>query len=341
MSNRSRWLASVFAAMLAVLFFSTAPASAAPGKPSPAAPASAAADQGAALAAVPAASTDAHARIQSRVSAYVATHGTRYSFADYVDPATGRVVLQTDAPADVVASVTDLGGTATTATAQAARATLVQRATTSDAFNRRDDTPPFWGGGDITDRQFLCSDGFAIHTAGVVRMVTAGHCFANGTTVLTESAARVEGTVGRRHLDSITHDKKDMELIGGQSYAGRIFTGGVTSTTSRPVHGAGAAVVGFTNYCHSGRTTGERCGHTDQSNNAQVCTSTGCKQPVIAYTGGVLQQGGDSGGTFYVYSNDGQSVFIRGHVLAGNNTTGYIEPWAVMQSTYSATIVTG
>jgi hypothetical protein len=341
MSIRSRWLAGVFAAMLAVLFFSTTPASAAPGKPAPPAPNSPAADAGFAGVAVPAASNAALELIQGRVLAYVAAHGTRYSFADYVDPATGRVVLQTDAPADVVAAVTDLTGTASATAAEAARATVVQRATTSDAFNRRDDVAPFYGGGGITNRQFICSDGFAIHTGGKVRMVTAGHCFANGTQVLTESTARVEGTVSKRHLPTVTSDKKDMELLGGQSYAGRIFIGGVTSSTSSPVHGAGAAVVGFNDYCHSGRTTGEQCGHTDTSNNAQVCTETGCKQPVISYTGGTVQQGGDSGGTFYVYSGDRQSVFVRGHVIAGNSTTGYIEPWTVTKNTYSATIVTG
>ena len=56
----------------------------------------------------------------------------------------------------------------------------------------------------------------------------------------------------------------DMELVGGRSYAGRVYTGGVTSTTSRGVANAGAAYEGYTKYCHSGRTTGENCGHTAQ-----------------------------------------------------------------------------
>jgi hypothetical protein len=111
----------------------------------------------------------------------------------------------------------------------------------------------------------------------------------------------------------------------------------VTSSTSIPVVGEGAAVVGYNDYCHSGRTTGERCGHTANSITAQVCTQTGCKSPVIAYTGGVVQQGGDSGGTFYAKNASG--AWIRGHVIAGNATTGYVEPyteitkrWAVVAS---------
>jgi hypothetical protein len=348
MSMRSRGLAAAFAALLALLFLAVTPAHAAPGKPGPAGSSSPAADAGYRASAVPSASAAALTAIQARVADYVAHNGTRYSFADYVDPGTGQVVLETDAPAGVVDSVTNLSGTAAASTAEAAARTVVRRATTTDAFNRRDDTPAFWGGGGITNKTaisggfFLCSTGFAVTLpTGVARMVTAGHCFPNTMVVLTESRAHTEGKVSKRHLDSINHDGKDMELIGGQSYAGRVFTGGVTSTTSKPVHGAGSAVVGFNNYCHSGRTTGEQCGHTANSTNAQVCTETGCKSPVISYTGGVIQQGGDSGGMFYALSGDGTSVFVRGHVIAGNSSTGFIEPWTVTQSTYSATIVTG
>ena len=47
------------------------------------------------------------------------------------------------------------------------------------------------------------------------------------------------------------------------------------STSSRGVVAAGGAYSGYTNYCHSGRTTGENCGHTATSTNAQVCTAVG------------------------------------------------------------------
>src|SRR5688572_7345357 len=97
-----------------------------------------------------------------------------------------------------------------------------------------------------------------------------------------------------------------MELLYGESYAGRIFTGGVISSTSRPIVAAGSASVGYNNYCHSGRTTGEQCGHTATSVTAQVCTATtGCKYPVIRFTGGVLPQGGDSGSPFFAKDANG------------------------------------
>ncbi|MCQ7029886.1 S1 family peptidase, partial [Escherichia coli] len=85
------------------------------------------------------------------------------------------------------------------------------------------------------------------------------------------------------------------------------------------------ASAGYNAYCHSGRTTGENCGHTATSTNAQVCTSSGCKSPVIAFTGGTMIQPGDSGGAFYAIGSDGRA-WIRGNVIATNGTTGWAQP---------------
>ena len=131
----------------------------------------------------------------------------------------------------------------------------------------------------------------------------------------------------------------DVELVGGKSYSGRIFTGGITSNTSIPVVAAGAATAGYTNYCHSGRTTGQSCGHTATSINGQVCTATGCKSPVIVFTGGNMIQPGDSGGTFY--STDGTSAWIRGNTIASGGGTGYAMPWTTIAPALGLTIVTG
>jgi hypothetical protein len=48
-------------------------------------------------------------------------------------------------------------------------------------------------------------------------------------------------------------------------------------------------------------------------------------------TGDTITQGGDSGGTFY--AKDSSGAWIRGHVIAGNSTTGYVEPWTVVAPT--------
>jgi hypothetical protein len=287
------------------------------------------------------ASRDALSKIQSRVRSYVAKHGAKYTFGTYVDASTGQIVVDTNAPADVVASLTSTGAKGTTAGGSAAGVKVkVNKKRTTDLFQRRDDSPAYYGGGGLLASNALCSAGYTVtNSTGNRWMVSAGHCYAIGTRVNTESNLRYFGTVTNRALASLGQGGLDMELLGGSSYAGRIFTGGVTSSTSIPVVAAGAASVGFNNYCHSGRTTGENCGHTAVSTTAQVCTATGCKSPVIAFTGGVLSQGGDSGSPFY--AKDSRGAWIRGHVIAGNGSTSYAETWNKVAARYGVSIVTG
>jgi hypothetical protein len=317
-------------------------------------------DEVAKVTAVPPATAAALARIQKRIAGYVAVHGTQYTFADYVDPTTGKIVLDTDAPAGLASTLTDLAD-APAEQRQAARQAQVRRKTIRNvsSANRRDDTPPFWGGGGISLGAFSwCSSGYPVkNSAGTVFMVTAGHCFNQGATVVTESGMNTYGTVSDQHLPKITGDSKDMELIGGRPYAPNVFTGGVTSGTSIPVFGAGPAVVGYTNYCHSGRTTGEQCGHTVLSINAQSCSETGCVSPLIAYSGGVINSPGDSGAPFYCYTtadtrttgncasnapSGPAGIKIRGHVVQSSKdgTIGYAEPWTEVASTLGVSIVT-
>ncbi|GAA4347894.1 chymotrypsin family serine protease [Angustibacter luteus] len=288
------------------------------------------------------ASKAALATVQDRIAKYVAKNGTRYTFGSYSDPKTGALVLDTNAPASLVKSLTNLK-TATAAKSVAGLTSVkvtTHKVTTNDAYHRRDDVPAFYGGGGLSAEGFLCSTGYTVQSSTGARwMVTAGHCFSNGASVKTESGANVEGTVTARTLASLGGGPIDVEFLAGKSYAGRIFTGGVTSSTSIPVVGSGAAYVGYTDYCHSGRTTGEQCGHTATSVTAQVCTATGCKSPVIAYTGGTVQQGGDSGGTFYAKNSTG--AWIRGHVIAGNSVTGYIEPYTEITKRWAVTASLG
>ena len=305
------------------------------------APASQRPDRAAAPVASAATSTatqQALSTLQARVRSYVATHGTKYTFGTYTDATTGKIVIDTDAPSTVVATLTS--ASATTQKSAATAKVQLNRVRVSDQFQRRDDTPSFYGGGGLLASNALCSAGYTVTNASGNRwMVSAGHCYAIGTRVNTESNARYFGTVTNRALASLGQAGLDMELLNGQSYSGRIFTGGVTSSSSIPVVAAGSASVGFANYCHSGRTTGEQCGHTAVSTTAQVCTQTGCKSPVIAFRGGVLSQGGDSGSPFYAKNASG--AWIRGHVIAGDGTTSYAETWNKVAARYGVSIVTG
>ena len=277
-------------------------------------------------------------QLQERIGSFVEKNGTKYTFATRFDSESGRIVIDTDAPADLLAELTKLDDPKLQREVEEIE---VRKSTIEDAWHRRDDIQPFWGGAGITDGWGTCSAGYAVrNAAGTVFSVTAGHCFANGVNALVESGLRSYGTVSGRRLPTVTGHPMDMELLGGRTYVGRVYTGGVFSTSSRGVAAAGGAYSGYTNYCHSGRTTGENCGHTSGSLQAQVCTQSGCKQPVIEFTGGTMIQGGDSGGAFYAIDSSGRA-WIRGNVIATNGVTGWAQPYTTVASQYGVSIVTG
>jgi hypothetical protein len=333
MHLKRTFLTSVVAAVLATVALGAAPGHAADkpdpnGKQGVSAERPVPADAGRASRAVSPAVSRASSTIQSRIVDFVATHGTKYTFGSFADPASGKVIIETNAPSAVVSSlVGTFGGMV-----------QLRRATITDAFSRRDDTAPFWGGAGIilTAPNARCSSGYTVrNSAGTRFMVTAGHCFSDGQTAVTELGGRVVGTVSGNGLPS-----QDMELIGGQSYGSSIYIGGVDSTTGAHVASAADPVVGFNDYCHSGRTTGENCGHTVNSVTAQVCTASGCKSPVIHFTGGTLPQPGDSGAPFYANSVSAPDKHIRGHIIAGDGTSAYAEKWSRVSARYGVSIVT-
>lgn len=262
--------------------------------------------------------------VQTRIAEYVRDAGTQYAFGSFVDPASGKLVIETDAPPSVVSSL--VGSYAAVVSVRPTRL--------SDNFSRRSDVPAFWGGSGVTASVGVpwCSMGFAVQdAAGGRHMVTAGHCFADGTAVVTENGGVPMGSVSGRSLPSM-----DMELVSGSAYGSAIFVEGVDSSVGNAVVAAGDPVVGFNAYCHSGRTTGENCGHTVNSVTAQVCTSSGCKSPVISFTGGVSPAGGDSGSPFY--AKDGVNVHIRGIIIAGDGVTTYAEPYSRIASRFGVTV---
>ena len=285
------------------------------------------------------AASQALTAIQRRIADYVEKHGTSHTFASYLDSDTGRIVLETNAPSSVLSDLTSMSDPDKRREVGKAQ---VRRSTISDTWHRRDDIPAFWGGAGITNAGGICSSGYAVKNAvGTVFNVTAGHCFANGANALVESGLRSYGTVSGRRLPTVTGHPMDMELLGGQSYAGRVYTGGVVSTTSRPVAAAGAAFEGYTNYCHSGRTTGENCGHT-----ATEHQRPGVHAERLQVTGDrVHRRHHDPGRRLrrrvLRHRQRGQGAWIRGNVIATNGTTGWAQPWTTVASQYGVSIVTG
>ena len=258
-----------------------------------------------------------------------APEAPKFSYASYLDLHSGRVVLQTDAPPEVTQRLVE---------EHPEEIELRESKPVEDMFHRRDDVPSFWGGAAITSGGGTCSAGFAVRKPSGTRfMTTAAHCWAVGSTVRTPTGRLFGSVTQRGTLNSWWFfDNRDVELIGGQSYAARVYTGGVFSTSSKAVVGANDPVAGVTGYCTSGQTSGEQCGQTVTSTGAIVCTQTGCKWPVISYSGGPSQPG-DSGGSMYIPGATGQ-VFARGSVIAGDGTTSFAEPWSRMSSAMGVSI---
>ena len=254
----------------------------------------------------------------------------KYSYGGYLDLESGKFVITTDAPAAVTDKLTE----------DHPAAIDLRHDTVRDMFHRADDAPSFWGGASIMSPGVgTCSNGFTVQRGGQRFMTTASHCFGLGQSVFTPPGRFVGTVVQRGQLGSpFPWDNRDTELIGGSSYAGRVYDGGIFSTTSKGVVSAADPVPGFTGYCTSGQTSGEQCGITVQSTEAIACTATGCKWPVISYTGGPSRPG-DSGAPMYLPS--GTSAHARGTVIAGDGVTSYAEKWSRMSAGFGISIVTG
>lgn len=127
------------------------------------------------------------------------------------------------------------------------------------ANSRQANTAPFWGGAGYSDSPQIedCTTGMAVLQnggTGTAALVTAGHCYSNGTSVYTPAGAKV-GNVSNRTCGYSTGN--DMALIAGKTYAAQIFLGGANSSTHGPVINAGNPAEGLYYYNFSGAASGE------------------------------------------------------------------------------------
>src|SRR4051794_8779087 len=81
--------------------------------------------------------------VQAQIGEWVAKNGTKFSFASHFDSDSGQIVIDSDAPRDLLASLTKTDDPeARDAVAKAE----FRETTVEDTWNRRDDISPFWGG---------------------------------------------------------------------------------------------------------------------------------------------------------------------------------------------------
>jgi hypothetical protein len=251
----------------------------------------------------------------------------KYAYGFYYDLRRGVLVVQTDAPAAVVASAT-----------RSFPGKVDYRQGVSKRDTRQNDPPPFWGGASITSGGAICSSGFVVQNGSGTRfMVTAAHCFGLGATVTSTGGGWNLGTVVSRG----PFPTWDLELLGGASYGSYIYVGGASGVGSHML-GAADPVIGFNNYCRSGQTTFENCGQTVSSLSATFCDASGCTTSLIAYSGGGLSAGGDSGAPFYVAAVGGTGVGVhaRGIHIARSGGTMYAERWNTVAAHFGVSIVT-
>lgn len=190
--------------------------------------------------------------------------------------------------------------------------------------SRQVDSSPFWGGARITSGSSGCSSGFIVKNSSGTRFaVTAAHCGNLNSTW--KSGSHTYGKMTKRG----SFPTYDMALIGGQSYAPYIYSGGTASSTCNAA-GAPADPVAGTTDCANGVSTGENCGKRVTSLSGTFCDSSGCTNALAVYTGGTATAAGDSGGALLLLS--GGKSYPRGIHIARSGTNMYAERWSNISS---------
>jgi hypothetical protein len=177
--------------------------------------------------------------------------------------------------------------------------------------SRGNDSPPYWGGA----RWNGCSTGFAIAIAGVTKMLSAGHCAANGNAAY-DGGGDYMGTVSG---DNNAYDRLYVNTTSG----GRIYDGGVgTGEFSKPVVAATHSYVGDW-LCTSGAYSGARCNIQVKAVNQTINVGYTIYQIVRAeqvdHTNAVGN--GDSGGPVFSLSTDPNKVIAKGTNTAIDTST--------------------
>ena len=164
-------------------------------------------------------------------------------------------------------------------------------------------------------RRRRCSTGFAIAIGGVSKMLSAGHCGANG-------GSAYDG--GGQYMGTISGDTNAYDtLYINTSSAGRIYDGGVgTGEFSKPVVGASHSYVGDW-LCTSGAYSGARCNEQVIAVNVTIWVGYYIYGMVRAeqvnHTNAVGN--GDSGGPVFSLSADPNKVIAKGTVSAIDTST--------------------
>jgi hypothetical protein len=244
----------------------------------------------------------------------------KYSYGFYFDPESGLVVIQSEAPeASFSAIARDFPGK-----------TAYRPGHFENTADWTNDTAPHWGGAYLQSSTKNCTSGFSLALQGGVGtkyMVTAGHCFANGTST----------NMGTAYRESQAYPYWDFELIGDHTYGGYIY---VDSSTGWPVKNATNPGIG-NQYCTTGRSIGFRCNWTLRSLNVTICytqdyPSGACAHNLAGFNApNQVVQLGDSGGPLWYRYGSEYKAGVRG-VVSGRFWDIYTMNWMSYATQYKS-----
>jgi len=247
----------------------------------------------------------------------------------YVDPVSQRVVIGVSEITDALrqAAESTFGGLAVLIVGH--QGTLL--------YDRIHDGQAYSGSDRIvTSDGNYCSAGYKayISVSGVLHygMITAGHCWSNGTTVSQgyydcNAGYHSFGTMGKVTRRVFGNNVTDVEFLDGTatgtSTAANMWYGsepnpcGPETSNSGPINdtGVGSNYVGES-VCFDGSVTGENCNGVIDA--TLVCVTvqgtTSCNQDRAHSGNGSLATGGDSGGPVEANNGHGTGVLVFGTI---------------------------
>lgn len=150
-----------------------------------------------------------------------------------------------------------------------------------------------------------CTSGFTIkNAAGATGFVTAGHCQAGQSYLLTPASGEWHSSTFRSQS---WNANADLQWHQFSSHVGTGKFWGQSPTTAVRRTGVGVAYVGQA-LCHRGRTSGYSCGNVQTATYAPAydgaCNGVPCNAAFVRLTGPKLANlKGDSGGPYFIGGN--------------------------------------
>lgn len=211
---------------------------------------------------------------------------------------------------------------------------------------RLSDSSPWYEGDRLTmANNNGCTGGFEISISSTHRMLTAGHCDTTGTVY--NGSTVIGSVVG----GEFTNNGWDTVIVSG-SFTPKVFTGGISSTTTHAVTGSYLPAVGEGGMCADGSYTAENCNGVVIVNNRNICHTytdgfTTCHLGEISTSssgGSSPVQPGDSGGPIYRKNEKVAGDLLAVGIINGATSDGqyvWYTPIGDLLSYWGATIITG